>query len=1464
MISCSVRNVTFFGLAALTAASSFAATPLPALDVAISKYLGTTRQEEIMLNRIVPYAGAHIGGIHVDTSRTPARLYIFDSANNRILGYRQWSPATLPNGPFPPADIVIGQPAMWDAGTANSDNTRFLPPRADTLALLPFPYVSSTAEAPRSGMMATDAAGNFYLVDLCNNRVLKYVDPFETDQVADDVWGQTTFTNRSPTNGTSPPTTSATTLRTQWNYGSTIGAFSAGVDIDAAGNIWVADSFNNRVVRFPAGSKTANLVLGQSTFTANGSGTAMNRMYHPTGVRVHPVTQEVLVLDGQDDLSPGPRMMVFRPPFSNGMNAHRIFGTNYLSWSRGFCVDPFDSNVVWVADGGKDRIVKFNHVTGQALDVIGQINLTSYIGVGKYVRPDGSVADFRQPDGSISIDTQTNLYFSSFYGLNKIMRIPLPITRNPQGHVWSNGEMMKEGMNENSGRTMQDHYGMTRWGTQLYVRDRQRVLVWTNFQSAVTFQSADYVIGQTGLDKNEPGGTFEGRGPTMIHSASNFLFVCTDWKLFIFQTPITNTSRTYAPIKTIDGGQLNQVRWADDSSDARPVHFNGVCYDPVSNVLWVAHNHSAGNPGARVLRIRNPFAAIPVIDMVLGQTNKTAGLKNKGKYIEPYGPFTVDGTDMANPSLVFLDNYRNLYVVDSGYEGRVDNAGNRRVVRFDAAKADSSPGLFPNYSADGVFCKPDLTTTRNYSDANRIGTPITVSFGPGNEMVMTGDTYDGGTVQGMRVFYYPTPHSGAAPQPTHIINTYVGNPAFTFFDGDTIVLQDHTWNRVIFHVPRATAPFVDVTNAIATVTATTATIGGTNVNIVGGMWWSNEQGGGGSVPSSSAWTISGIPLYFGPNLITVSGTNAAGVVGSDSVTITRDYAPGEGLPSVAITNTPVTFPSNTASCTLGGLANTHAVGGLRWQNSRGGSGSAPAVSAWTIAGIPLSGGANVITVTATNMFGSNAVASITITREPAPGEGAPAITITTPAATVDDSVTTYAIAGTINQHVVGGMWWMNSLGGSGALAAQSPWSIPTVLLGMGDNLISVYGTNMYGDSTFATVRITREAIITDTVWQALSVTNGRGYSGAGTGLRMTERSTLVKNYDQDGYVHLQGIASSGNPRTQSIWRVRASTAQEAAAGAWQLCIGGIPVNDAGGEPGQTWIKYSNVFYSSMWCQFGDPNGSPWYWSWYAFYSTNSAGARDVPGAVPHAPVIERATGDAWPDASRNIGGIIAWTGVTALTAVCTDRNDSSTGGGQDAQIRRWNGFNALTTLSERECEGVNTTFAASGFDAGRNGRAFFLDCRSPSGANYIWCATNLFAGAAQVQNAYRLAAIPGNNTSDAFIDLVVMNSDRFYGNTLLAVSVWTDGARKLLLYNADRPDLAPTNLTPSVGLSQWRNALAAHGPYLFMSYDLGGEVPGLQRLSLYSADLTLLGVPEPGALALAALLCLHGLRRKML
>lgn len=89
-----------------------------------------------------------------------------------------------------------------------------------------------------------------------------------------------------------------------------------------------------------------------------------------------------------------------------------------------------------------------------------------------------------------------------------------------------------------------------------------------------------------------------------------------------------------------------------------------------------------------------------------------------------------------------------------------------------------------------------------------------------------------------------------------------------------------------------TLPVVVITNADASVTGdiTTYGIAGTNNPwVVGAIAWTNAANtANGTVNvSGSTFQVSGIPLVFGTNDITVFGTNSAGNVASDSVMITR-------------------------------------------------------------------------------------------------------------------------------------------------------------------------------------------------------------------------------------------------------------------------------------------------------------------------------------------------------------------------------------------------------------------------------------------------------------------------------------------------------------------------------------------------------------------------------------------------
>lgn len=99
------------------------------------------------------------------------------------------------------------------------------------------------------------------------------------------------------------------------------------------------------------------------------------------------------------------------------------------------------------------------------------------------------------------------------------------------------------------------------------------------------------------------------------------------------------------------------------------------------------------------------------------------------------------------------------------------------------------------------------------------------------------------------------------------------------------------------------APFIDITNSNAIVTSnvTEYVLGGTNnANVVGVMWWTNRLTGNSSTfVAVSPWTISGIPLGLGTNIIRVFGSNNIGSVASDSVSITRGGGgdtDGDGIP----------------------------------------------------------------------------------------------------------------------------------------------------------------------------------------------------------------------------------------------------------------------------------------------------------------------------------------------------------------------------------------------------------------------------------------------------------------------------------------------------------------------------------------------------------------------------------------
>jgi len=239
-------------------------------------------------------------GVAVDNSVSPPILYVADAGNNRVLGYQYATQLTAGSV----ADLVLGQID-----------------RFSNLAQGPGTSRSVGLNTP-SGI-AVDSSGNVYVADNGNNRVLRFpkptTQPAGSAQFPDMAIGQTSFnTHTANAGGVGPATLSLST------------SARAGLAFDSSGNLWVADTLNNRVLRFPAAvlktgasGPKADLVVGQPDFvtvTAVMIGTSKSGFSNPEGLGFD-AAGRLLVTDRFS------RVLVYSPGIaSNAAIAIRIAG----------------------------------------------------------------------------------------------------------------------------------------------------------------------------------------------------------------------------------------------------------------------------------------------------------------------------------------------------------------------------------------------------------------------------------------------------------------------------------------------------------------------------------------------------------------------------------------------------------------------------------------------------------------------------------------------------------------------------------------------------------------------------------------------------------------------------------------------------------------------------------------------------------------------------------------------------------------------------------------------------------------------------------------------------------------------------------------------------------------------------------------------------------------------------------
>jgi uncharacterized protein (TIGR03437 family) len=591
--------------------------------------------------------------VAIDPTASPAALYVSDTGNNRVLGFR--NAAAFANGQK--ADLVIGQPDF-----------------VTTLAAGPANGTQTTGLSSPEGI-TVDSAGNLWVVDAGNNRVLRFPKPLtQTANILPDlVIGQPDFTTGAANQGG----LSASSL--------SFSGIQGEVTFDAPGNLWVADSGNNRILRFPAAAlatgqsgPAADVVLGQTTFTVNSEGstpppaTSFTSIISPSGIAFDSAGR---LFAAEAVTSQRGRVLVWAPPFTTGEAAFRMLGVDqsnppppdisqYQFQARPTAIFPV-GNQMGITDTFDSRLLIFppveqwttNTFYQAATTVVGQTDFSS--GLANHGRPSPDASTLAQPVGA------------TFYNGN------------------------------------------------LYVADSNNNRVLVLPQSGTGFGPATAILGQVQADVNAPN-LVEGREVYFSRQGDGGLAVdfSSDVPHLYIADNGNNRILGYYDLRNIQPGQQADIvigqpdflhtvaNYPDGNSNDRNLSApTGLTVDASGN-LYVA---DTGN--GRVLRFRTPFAnfqpGTPVAvsqsaDLLLGQIS-----------------FTTKITDATSQTM--SAPYGLAFAGENGL--LVSDAALNRVLYFAGRPDDLTNGQ----AAATVFGQADMTSSSSGTGLNRMNGPRHIS-----------------------------------------------------------------------------------------------------------------------------------------------------------------------------------------------------------------------------------------------------------------------------------------------------------------------------------------------------------------------------------------------------------------------------------------------------------------------------------------------------------------------------------------------------------------------------------------------------------------------------------------------------------------------------------------------------------------------------------------------------------------
>ena len=771
--------------------------------------LGQPDFSQVTPNQVTANKLFNPGGVFVDRSVVPNRVYVFDAGNSRILGFSHLGTAKGGAHNGQPctsdsdyagstcvisgnlnADIVLGQ-SSFSSSACNGDGgfqtypNRPLPSNTTICGILPDQI--SILEGGSMATMAADTQGDFYFPDVFNNRVLRFNDPFKTDNKADFVWGQTSFSEAGCNQGASygAPTDTSLCLAPPPGYGN----IKSGVTVDAQGNLWVADTQNNRVLRFPynatTGSpkKAADLVLGQPNFTSAAAGSALNQMSSPASIRIDS-HGTLYVADGVDGDGSNGRVLLFKAPFSNGMSASQVLQSG-MGEPSGIELDP--AGGLWVNDCDHQALLHF--VNGILQQTVSDIPGGIWGGLG--IDRDNKILLTGWSAEQVQIYTPPDYaWTATFLQANEVSY-----------GVGSFNQLGPRGINSPQGLEVA--------AGQLLVADGSRLLYWNIPWNLTSYQPADGVVGQPNFQTRPRWAPAFGR---MRADNQGRLWVIkgdtydagTPAQIIAYNLPLQNgaaPARSLVSPLPLKGGGSFSWTWS--------VINGGMAYQPSCDCLWLSDRNDN-----RVFRIRS-ISTTPTVDIVLGQTSNAGIHCNQGRdsddlYTAPVSP---SRNSLCAPGALAFDGSGNLFLADNSLEF----AGNLRMLEFDLKTLPDKPAAAVfGISASRVFGRNGSFTEPNCVAGDPMCGPWEPAFNSENQMVVGMNGY----------FGYPFPQIYQDPlnnpYPVAQLSDYFSHGYSARFDQfDNLYMIDEARSRVLIYKNQA-VPVFPVSGAITAPVGSTA------------------------------------------------------------------------------------------------------------------------------------------------------------------------------------------------------------------------------------------------------------------------------------------------------------------------------------------------------------------------------------------------------------------------------------------------------------------------------------------------------------------------------------------------------------------------------------------------------------------------------------------------------------------